>query len=380
MNQMLLTLRQLIFPPVPEAIRDDFTLLTAVRMQSQSRLLFLALFLTVPTSIYAASEGASFWVRLVLPLVMGASCFAGFLSLSRDLRISTSVRRARRLIAESTWVSSILAVVCSSWCVFSWLSAPEATKIYYPLILSMGSLATAYCLSSVRRATILNLGIGLIPISTLLLLSGNRMDLAAGTSLMVATAFLLRMIVQQHAQLVDLLMLQRQMRELANTDPLTGLLNRRALDIRLDAEVAEAGPDDHFSIALLDLDGFKPVNDRYGHATGDLLLCEIANRLRGVCGADGVVARQGGDEFAILIPAGSALNTPALADHILAALVPPCAVGGHIIRVGASIGVARWPGDGATIHELFETADRALYATKGQARAPAGREPERAAA
>lgn len=368
MTTIVSTIKRAVFPPVPEMIRDDFMRLTAGRLQSQSRLLFLALLLTVPTAIRAASGGAPAWVRLGLPVVMGAACFAGFLSLCRDLKLERSVWRSQRLMSQSTWVSSILAVVCSAWCVTSWLTAPEGMRIYYPMILSMGSLGTAYCLSSLRLATILNLAIGLLPISTLLILSGNRMDLAAGTSLMIAAAFLLRMIVQQHSQLVDLLMLQRQMRELANTDPLTGLLNRRAFNAQLDAELASPDRDNPFALALLDLDGFKPLNDRYGHSVGDRLLCEVADRLRNACGSNGHVARLGGDEFAVLVPHGSAIAFSGIADLLLATLLQPCAIDDHVIRVGASIGVAIWPDDGATGQTLFDTADRALYAVKTMAR------------
>ncbi len=357
-------MRERIFPAVPPLIRDDFVRLTAARLQNQSRLLFLALLITVPAAIYAASSGASRFTRIGLPLIMGAACVLGFLSLLRDLKLDRSVRRSEKMIAQSTWVSSALAVVCSSWCVMSWLGAAEASRIYYPFILSMGSLATAYSLASVRTAAILNLAIGLLPIGTLMLLSGHRMDLAAGTSLMVAAAFLLRMVIQQHRQLVDMLLLQRQMRELADTDPLTGLVNRRALGKRLDHEIANAAPDTSFAFALLDLDGFKPVNDRYGHAIGDVLLCEVADRLRETCDGNAVVARMGGDEFAVFAPPRSALNDTALADRLLSVLIEPFAIAGHRIRVGASIGVARWPVDGATTSALYEAADHCLYAVK----------------
>ncbi|MBA3939761.1 MAG: sensor domain-containing diguanylate cyclase, partial [Sphingopyxis sp.] len=141
-------------------------------------------------------------------------------------------------------------------------------------------------------------------------------------------------------------------------------------DMRLDAEIAAAGPDDRFTVALLDLDGFKAVNDRHGHAVGDLLLCEVAARLRRACGDDAVVARQGGDEFAILAPAGSPLRATALADHLLSGLAAPYRVGGVTVRVGASVGVAVWPHHGATARKLYEAADHALYAVKAVDRDP----------
>ena len=360
------TLWRTMFPPIPDVILGDFKLLRAARLQSQIPLLYLTLLLTIPTTIYGSSQGAPAWVRVGIPVVMATACLARFITWMKKRKQTLDVHSAERMVTGATWVSGSLGVICSVWCVMSFLTAPADLRIYYPMIMSMGSLATAYCLSTIRGATIINLLIGLLPISLLLLFSGNRMDLAAGTSLVVASAFLLRMIFQQHDQLVDLLLLQRQMRELADTDPLTGLPNRRVLADRLDQEIERAGPDAGFALALLDLDGFKPVNDQYGPGCGDLLLCEVADRLRAACGPNALPARLGGDEFAILVPAGSAISLAMVADHMLAALVPSYRIEGHVIRVGASIGVATWPNDGATSRDLFETADTALYAVKAQ--------------
>jgi diguanylate cyclase len=364
MKMIVANIRTRVFPPIPLAISDDFALLRADRIRSQTPLLFITLFLTTPTAAFASAEAAPAFIRFGFPILMGLMCLLGCIVQFKTRHIPLKPRRARRMIRESDWVSGTGAVLCSVWCVVNWFYAPPETRIYYPMIMAMGSLATAFCLSTMRWATILNLGIGLLPISLLLIFAGNRLDLAAGISLFLAAAFLLRMIFQQHVGLVNLLTLQRQMRELATTDPLTGLLNRRALSERLDAEIATASAERSFAIALLDLDGFKPINDRYGHATGDIVLREVANRLRAACDGSAIVGRLGGDEFAILVPCGSALLSSAIADHMLAALVPPYLINGHVISLSAGVGVAHWPGDGTTPDALFETADRALYAAK----------------
>jgi len=366
MKRIIQSFRTAAFPPIPDAILDDFKLLRAARLQSQIPLLYLTLFLTIPTTIYGSSEGAPSIVRLGMPLVMGAACLLRFFAWMKKRKMAVDVAMAGRMISAATWVSSVLATLCSAWCVVSWWSAPAETRIYYPMIMAMGSLATVYCLSTIRAATVINLAIGVVPISLLLLFTGNRMDLAAGTSLAVASAFLLRMIFQQHVQLVDLLLLQRQMRELANTDPLTGLANRRAIDERLADAIAVAQTETRFAVALLDLNGFKPVNDRYGHAIGDRLLCEVGARLQKACGENGVVARLGGDEFGIFLSPESKIGADVVADHMLSVLAPPYRIGNHVIRVGASIGVARWPVDGKTAHALFEVADHSLYAAKAE--------------
>ncbi|WP_432769610.1 GGDEF domain-containing protein [Sphingopyxis sp.] len=345
-------------------------MLRANRVETLTPMLFLMLAATTPTAIFGGVASVHPFIRIGFPVILAAVCLMGFIVLRHNRGRTMSPRRARRVVKESTWLSGSMGLMCCVWTVTNWVAAPPENHSYYAMIMAMGSLATAYCLSSIRFATIVNLVIGLVPISLLMLTSGHPAEIAAGTSLVVATVFLLRMILQQHGQLVALLQLQQQMRDLAHTDPLTGLWNRRELDMRLDQEIAAAGDGSRFAIALLDLDGFKPVNDRHGHAVGDLLLCEVAARLRRACGDDAMVARQGGDEFAILAPVGSPLLATALADHVLAGLAAPYRIEGQPIRVGASIGVAVWPDDGASARKLFENADRALYAAKAVERDP----------
>ncbi|MCZ8370728.1 MAG: GGDEF domain-containing protein [Porphyrobacter sp.] len=262
--------------------------------------------------------------------------------------------------------------MCSTWAVINWLASPPENHAAFAMIIAMGALATAYCLSSIRFAAILNLVIGVVPISALMLASGNPAEVAAATSLLLATLILVRIILQGHAMLVDLLQLQHQTRDLAHTDPLTGLANRRALDERIESLLrkGEVGPG--FKLALLDLDGFKPVNDRYGHAFGDKLLRSVAGRLRETIGDDGLVACHGGDEFAVLIPPHSLLNDAPLAERLLIALVRPHLIGDVSAFVGASVGVAHWPGDGADADALFAHADRALYQAKAETRSERG--------
>lgn len=356
-------LRAKFAPPVPPEIEKDFVLLTAKRLQAQTRLLYVALLLTIPTSIYAGTPNASFFVRVGLPCIMGIACIFGALDYMRKIDYSSSVGLARAFVRNSTNVSTPLALVCSSWAVFSYLAADPDVKIYYPLILAMGSFATAYCLSSIRVAAVSNLVIGILPITVLLFISGDRMNIAAAVSLLVASSFLLQMIWKEHGQLLDLLKLQRKTQLLAETDPLTGLLNRRAFDVRF-AEEAQMAGDREFIMALIDLDAFKPVNDKYGHAAGDAVLRQVADRLRAVCGNEAIPARIGGDEFAILIPANSKFIDCDQRGALRSAFERPYKVNQIEIELGASIGLARWPVHGRSTQKLYEAADSQLYAEK----------------
>ena len=115
-------------------------------------------------------------------------------------------------------------------------------------------------------------------------------------------------------------------------------------------------------VYCLDLDGFKPVNDTFGHAAGDAVLVEVAERLRAQEG-EFVVARLGGDEFAMLFKAARSSKT-SLADRCLAAFELPFIVKGLPIRIGVSIGVASAPTGGNNGEALIQAADRALYTAK----------------
>ncbi|MFM2120495.1 MAG: hypothetical protein RL722_1963 [Pseudomonadota bacterium] len=159
---------------------------------------------------------------------------------------------------------------------------------------------------------------------------------------------------------------EAQMRHLALHDALTGLPNRAFLIER--AQIAlELARRRHIGLALLfiDLDRFKPVNDRYGHAAGDALLCALAGRLVASLRASDTVARQGGDEFIVLLGEISKPEAlPALAGKLVTAIEAPVDWQGHRLQVSASVGVAIFPEDGEDLDTLIRRADAAMYAAK----------------
>jgi diguanylate cyclase (GGDEF)-like protein len=156
-----------------------------------------------------------------------------------------------------------------------------------------------------------------------------------------------------------------QTRYLAEFDVMTGLANRSQFQARL-AEM-DAGIAPMATLLLVDLDGFKQINDTHGHAVGDQCLREAALRLTACCGAADLVARIGGDEFAVLLDAGMPMgDIEALADVIVSKMAQPVMLPGQTVNLGASVGIARFTGGSSD--DLFRQADTALYAAKAAGR------------
>ena len=152
---------------------------------------------------------------------------------------------------------------------------------------------------------------------------------------------------------------------LANHDAVTGLPNRTMLAKRVEEAINRSRPGSGFAIVCIDLDRFKDVNDTLGHATGDLLLAAVADRLTHTVGKLGTVARLGGDEFAILqTGVGNPEQAKALARRVIDALEAAFEIDGHTLWIGASLGIAVAPQHGQTYGDLLKNADVALYQSK----------------
>ncbi len=155
-----------------------------------------------------------------------------------------------------------------------------------------------------------------------------------------------------------------QMRSLAHSDMLTGLLNRRGLEEAVPARLAEATDDCVVAVYLLDLDGFKQVNDSRGHGCGDELLQGVAQRLRHQVRPDDLVCRLGGDEFVICVAGLAPDEVARLAGKILRCFDDPCWAGTVPLAVSATLGCATAPRHGRDLGSLLKHADRALYQGK----------------
>ncbi|NWD72649.1 EAL domain-containing protein [Pseudomonas gingeri] len=204
-------------------------------------------------------------------------------------------------------------------------------------------------------------------------LSGKGLDnLVLVTSLAVLSIALLTSLLDARleartALLADSLsQANQELTQLALHDTLTGLPNRVLLADRIDQAMHKATAEGScFALMFIDLDGFKPVNDAFGHHMGDQLLREVALRLRADLRGQDTLARIGGDEFVLLVQLAEPDDALQVASRQVSLVSQPFRVAGHDLLISASLGIVLYPGNGQTAEELLMNADVAMYHAKG---------------
>lgn len=159
---------------------------------------------------------------------------------------------------------------------------------------------------------------------------------------------------------------QQRLQVLASQDGLTGLANRNQFLVQAEGILALARRQQYpFTVLCLDLEGFKGINDDFGHEIGDAMLVHVANQARLCLRASDLLARFGGDEFLVLLPdAGPGPELEALVARLRTAIATPLRFKGHTLSVGTSVGQASYPGDGFSLDDLLRVADFSMYANK----------------
>lgn len=180
----------------------------------------------------------------------------------------------------------------------------------------------------------------------------------------LAPAALLAEIERLQAELLEAKWQIAELEARADVDPLTDVLNRRGFDRELARALSYVKRyGGRAALVLIDLDGFKAVNDRFGHATGDAVLVTVAKRLRASVRDVDFACRPGGDEFVVLLPDITDEEAASVARRIISRVSEPLEFA-PAARIGASIGISAAPRDGTTADELLSAADLAMYEAK----------------
>ena len=256
------------------------------------------------------------------------------------------------------------------------------------LFAALAAVGCAYGLTSFPAAARLPLLLFALPFAATLTLSSAAAHIAVGISLALLTLLILRLVNVHNDSFVQLvwsrseveterLRAQRaeraalaekaRVRVVADTDPLTGLANRRAFIAELHAQL-ERPAVPAFGLALLDLDGFKPINDTFGHAAGDAVLVEVAARLGREAGPGALVARLGGDEFGVIFAHANQSALARAGEALCRALGASYFLDGREFRVSASAGLALLVPAECDVTQALSRADAALYTAKEKGR------------
>ena len=245
----------------------------------------------------------------------------------------------------------------------------DAKRLVYFIFLSLIYAMTGISL----RVVLPSVGVTLVTVAVMAYVhnGGVSVDNVGMVMLMVAMATLLAVVVRQtllRAVQSRVLAedLHTQAQAMADSDVLTGLPNRRSFFRVMDAALAGVSTGKQvFHLALIDLDGFKPINDIYGHSVGDTLLIEVGNRLSQVCDGRAFAARMGGDEFAIILYGDvSAESLETFGAKLCDALRDTYFLGGVTANISGSVGFVKCASDQLTASQLLERADYALYFAK----------------
>lgn len=303
--------------------------------------------------------------------------------------------KVEKIIISLSLVSGFISILCGIWSVLAWNIDTSSQRPYLALIMTVGSFSVAYCLAIIPFMATFILAVTLIPICLTMLFSGETLLISSALIMMTALLYLVGLLRRHYVQMVRMIELQLEMHQLAHTDKLTHLLNRRALIeaysaiqygqniIKLEYSDNDQSQNmdnsiENVTMVMLDLDGFKPINDSYGHATGDKILTLIAQRMKSHIGDYGLIARIGGDEFAIMFVDKPLLFCQQMIESLSYILSKEYVIDNQSMTVGISYGLAHassstsssstMTSDGniPSIDILLSEADHQLYAMKAR--------------
>ncbi|WP_443747924.1 putative bifunctional diguanylate cyclase/phosphodiesterase [Asticcacaulis solisilvae] len=362
----------------------DMALMRAQHAAYARRIPFLY-FILVTNSLASAWTFVRFAPPLLsigVPLVLFGVCvWRGiWFWRTRDVAYSDAelLRQVKRIVA----LAGVLTLGFTAWGLAMFHYGDDYARGQMIFCMALNVITCAFCLMHLRAAALSIITFADIPFSIFFFFEGHETYRAIAINLVLVSAAMVAVLMAYNRDFVRLVGSRAEMRRLsdenfriANIDSLTDLPNRRWFFANLEEFHRQAAArKTRFAVGIIDLDGFKPVNDTYGHATGDRLLVEVGKRLRelrdgGAAGSCMTVARLGGDEFAVLVSgdvSDDALKI--IGRRIHERLRLPYNIGAASAQIGCSMGFAIYPDHGDTFETVFERADYALYFAKRQLR------------
>lgn len=333
--------------------------------------------------IAIAASGFALWVacrrQLTCKRLLFGASVLGLAVAGMHYSGMAALRMTPGIIYDPTWFSMSIAIAVVASGAALWMSARVYERSAHPRIMRLGAAVIMGC--AIVGMHYSGMAAAQFPAGSICGAARFGMDtywLSTMVILVTVAVLAIALIIsildkrfESHtgALNVSLNEANETLRRLALHDPLTGLPNRALLEDRIEqTRQAALRKPAGFSLLFMDLDGFKAVNDAHGHAVGDLLLVQVAKRVRTSVREDDTVARLGGDEFVVLMPNSLSDDAAILAASIVNLLEQPFTIQGYELRLSTSIGIAVYPQNGKTSHSLLVNADAAMYHSKDMGR------------
>ncbi|MEX3760085.1 putative bifunctional diguanylate cyclase/phosphodiesterase [Paraburkholderia phenoliruptrix] len=353
----------------------------------QIPLLYFILIVNTMAVTVTHLRSAPAWMTMYVPGVLCALCIVRCVrwwrGRNRVLTHDKAVPELRKLI----WMAGIFGIAFTAWSLMLLPYGTPYEQAQVAFYMATTVVGCVFCLMHLRVAALLLLSIVILSFATFLVFTGSPVFIAMAVDMSLvglALAFIIELYYRSFAGVVhtqrDLQASQEKTQRLsdenfrlASIDSLTDLPNRRSFFASLRALSEQAlATDGAFNVGLIDLDGFKQVNDIYGHASGDLVLQEVGARLLALAEPGIFFARLGGDEFGVLAQDRQSKDALLeLGERICDSLSQPYRVGGNIAELSGTIGWAAFPDAGKTVTQVFERADAAMYVGKESRRGTA---------
>ncbi|MCJ2179408.1 putative bifunctional diguanylate cyclase/phosphodiesterase [Novosphingobium album (ex Hu et al. 2023)] len=319
---------------------------------------------------------------LTVPAIMITVCMIRMLIWmrpvsARDLDVTQVENRLKRTV----FLGTVLSVAYVCWAMMLDQYGGPYEHGHVAIFVAVTVLGCIFCLTFLPVAAFLVAVSVLGTFVVYCFVQKAEVMLAIALNISLVTAVVLKILRDYYNSFVSLEKSQRELQgerrqahtlseenaRLAQTDSLTGIPNRRYFFRTLESLLERARPDETFTIGLIDLDRFKPVNDTHGHAHGDRLLQVIGQRMVHLCPDNAIVARLGGDEFGLIVMDGPE-GAERVAQQMCRAIQEPVRIGDVLVSVGCSAGLAVYPETATSADLLFDRTDFALYHAKKQKR------------
>jgi diguanylate cyclase (GGDEF)-like protein len=368
-------------------IRNDNPELTRSQLAALCRQLPLLYFILVVNTFAVCVtffDRAPAWMSVYVPSALCVVCVVRAMSWWKKRCEDMPHDRVVRLLRRTVWLTVLLGTAFTAWALELYQYGDDYARAHVAFYMSITVIGCIFCLTHLRPAAILLTVIVVTPWTIFFLASGQPVFVAISINIaLVAFAMTIILLInyRDFAKLIDSrkLLLKQQSAtlalsdenfRLANLDSLTGLPNRRSFFSSLNVLLEKAhATGERFVVGVIDLDGFKQVNDAYGHSVGDRLLIEAATRLIGHACVQTQIARLGGDEFGVLLDREvTREELDQFSRCITEALGGTVEIRDVTVSLLGSAGFAVFPDAGTTAQELYERADYAMYYAKRTAR------------